>query len=772
MSYGRIDVKCVVLGNFQSPNGIRGSGRLPMHCEGHPGAELTFQSPSHTLSAVIEPCTAHGNPLHGGYSNHMKISIIIALFCAMIDQSLHAQSNTGIGTPPIAKKDAKVDTIHADVRIDNYFWLRDKKNPEVIAYLEAENRYAESMTKNIDGFQQTIYKEILGRIKQTDLSVPYRLGGYWYYTRMEEGKQYAIYCRKKGTMESPEEVTLDLNDLAKGHNFLGLGLYEVSDDGNLLMYSLDTTGFRQYQFAVKDLKTGAVLPDDIGQVNGALWAADNKTIFYVKEDAAKRPYRLFRHELGGKQDELLYEEKDELYRVGVDRSSDRKFIFFIAGSSITDEFHYLPSDQPRGSFKVLYAREEGHELSVDHREGLFYVRTNKGAKNYRLVTVSDADPRPQNWKEILPHRPAVKLEGVALFRSHAVFVEREQALIRFVIHDFRTGKNTNVAFPEPVYSAGSGANPEFDTKVFRYNYQSFVTPGSVYDYDMESGKSTLLKRTEVLGGYDPKNYMSERVYAKASDGAMVPVSIVYKAGIKRDGTNPLLLYGYGAYGFSQSASFSAARVSLLDRGVVYALAHIRGGGDLGEQWRDEGKMLMKKNTFTDFIACAEHLVRQKYTSPQHLAIQGGSAGGLLIGAVLNMRPDLFAVAHLAVPFVDVVNTMLDESLPLTVPEFLEWGNPKKKEEYDYMKTYCPYSNIEAKAYPAMLVTTSLNDSQVMYWESAKYTAKMRVMKTDKNPLVMKINMGAGHGGASGRYDAYKEQAFNFAFILGQLGITK
>ncbi|TSA25146.1 S9 family peptidase [bacterium] len=690
----------------------------------------------------------------------------------MIDQSLHAQSHTDIGTPPIAKKDPKVDTLHADVRIDNYFWLRDKTNPEVISYLEAENRYTESMTKNVDGLQQTIYKEILGRIKQTDLSVPYKLGGYWYYTRMEEGKQYSIYCRKKGTMDSPEEVTLDLNELARGHKFLGLGLYDVSDDGNLLMYSLDTTGFRQYQFAVKDLRTGAVLPDDVGQVNGALWAADNRTIFYVKEDAAKRPYRLFRHELGGKQDELLYEEKDELYRVGVDRSSDRKFLFFIAGSSITDEFHYLPSDQPRGAFRVLYAREEGHELSVDHREGLFYVRTNKGAKNYRLVTAPDSDPRPENWKEILPHRPAVKLEGISLFRSHAVFVEREQALVRFVIHDFRTGKSIDVAFPEPVYSAGPGANPEYDTKVFRYSYQSFVTPGSVYDYDMESGKSTLLKQTEVLGGYDPKNYVSERVYARAADGAMVPVSIVYKAGIKRDGTNPLLLYGYGAYGFSQSASFSVARISLLDRGVVYALAHIRGGGDLGEQWRDEGKMLMKKNTFTDFIACAEHLVRQKYTSPQHLAMQGGSAGGLLIGAVLNMRPDLFRVAHLAVPFVDVVNTMLDESLPLTVPEFLEWGNPKKKEEYDYMKTYCPYTNIEAKAYPAMLVTTSLNDRQVMYWESAKYTAKMRVTKTDRNPLVMKINMGAGHGGASGRYDAYKEQAFNFAFILGQLGITK
>ncbi|MCX6133696.1 MAG: S9 family peptidase [Ignavibacteriales bacterium] len=702
----------------------------------------------------------------------MKTFISIAIFCAMIDQSTQAQSSSTSLTPPAAKRIARVDTIHNDVRIDNYYWLRDKENPEVIAYLDAENRYTEAMTKNIEGFEQTLYKEILGRIKQTDLSVPYLLGGYWYYSRVEEGKQYSIYCRKKGSMESPEEITLDLNELAKGHKFLGLGLYEVSDDGNLLIYSLDTTGFRQYQCGVKDLKTGRILPDAIGQVNGAVWSADNKTFFYTKEDAAKRPYHLYRHELGATHDEMLYEEKDELYRVGVDRSSDRKYVFFIAGSSITDEVHYLASDQPRGKFTTLYAREEGHEMSVDHREGLFYIRTNKGAKNYRLVTVSDSDPRQELWKELLPHRPNVKLESTTLFRNHAVFVEREQALIRFVTHDFRTGKNSNVSFPEPVYSAGPGANPEYDSRVFRYNYQSFVTPSSVYDFDMETGKSTLLKQTEVLGGYDPKLYVSERVYAKAADGAMVPLSIVYRAGMKRDGSNPLVLYGYGAYGFSQSASFSVVRVSLLDRGVVYALAHIRGGGDLGEQWRDNGKMLNKKNTFTDFIACAEYLIREKYTSPAHLAIQGGSAGGLLIGAVVNMRPDLFKVAHLAVPFVDVVNTMLDETLPLTVPEFLEWGNPKKKDEYEYMKSYCPYTNVEAKAYPAMLITTSLNDSQVMYWEPAKYTAKMRVTRTDKNPLLLKVNMGAGHGGASGRYDAYKEQAFNFAVILAQLGITK
>lgn len=687
----------------------------------------------------------------------------------MITLTTDAQSQVAV--PPIAKKIQKVDKIHGDVRTDNYYWLREKTDPEVIAYLEAENSYTEAMTKDLEGLRQKIYNEILGHIKQTDLSVPYKLGEYWYYTRMEEGKQYAIYCRKKGTLEAAEQVTLDLNDLAKGHKFLGLGLYEVSDDGNLLAYSLDTTGFRQYQLSLKDLRSGTLFPDYIGQVNSAVWAADNKTLFYVKEDAAKRPYRLYRHVLGGTI-EMLYEERDELYRVGVDRTSDKKYILFQTASSITDEARLLRSDDPDGTFKILYPREVGHEYSVDHREGVFYIRTNKGAKNFRLVTVPDSDPQQSNWKEFLPHRPKVKLESVLLFRGFDVFVERENALIRFVVSDLRTGKKKEVAFPEPVYSAGPGANPEFDTKMFRYSYQSFTTPSSVYDFDMEAGTSTLLKRTEVLGDFDPARYTSERVYAKAPDGAMVPLSLVYKVGTKLDGKNPLLLSGYGSYGISQSAAFSIPRLSLLDRGVVFALAHIRGGGDLGEEWRDDGKMLKKKNTFIDFIACAEHLIKQQYTSPQRLAIQGGSAGGLLIGAVVNMRPDLFKVAHLAVPFVDVINTMLDETLPLTVAEFLEWGNPKKKDEYEYLKSYCPYTNIEAKPYPVLLITTSLNDSQVMYWEPAKYTAKMRAMRTDKVPLLLKTNMGAGHGGASGRYDAFKEQAFNFAFILNQLGITE
>lgn len=682
--------------------------------------------------------------------------------------------NAQTPTPPAAKKVSKSDTLHGDVRVDNYYWLRDKSNPEVVSYLEAENTYHESVMKTTVNLQETIYNEILKRTKQTDLSVPYKLGDYWYYTRTVEGQQYPIYCRKKGSLESEEQIVLELNELAKGHKFLGLGLYQVTDDGNLLAYSLDTTGFRQYQLGFKDLRTGQVLPDSIGQVNSAAWAKDNKTLLYVKEDQAKRPYRLYRHVLrqDQKEDEILYEEKDELYRIWTYRTSDRKYILLMTASSITNEARYLPSDRPRDPFKMFLAREVGHEYSLDHREGLFYIRSNKDAKNFRLLTAPDENTEPKNWKEFLPHRRKVKIESMTLFKDFGVFTEREDGLNKLRIHDFRTNKFAYIKFPEPVYSAFPSANPEYETKLFRYGYQSFITPNSVFDYDMETGTSTLLKQTEVLGGYDPGKYESERIWAKASDGTMVPVSLVYRKGVKKDGKSPLFLTGYGSYGASLFVGFSIPRLSLLDRGVVFAMGHIRGGGDLGEEWRDDGKLMKKKNTFTDFIVCAEHLLKEKYTSKERLVIQGGSAGGLLIASVLNMRPDLFKAAHMAVPFVDVINTMLDESLPLTVGEFLEWGNPKKKEEYEYMKTYCPYTNLAAKAYPDILVTTSLNDSQVMFWEPAKYVAKMRTLKTDKNLLLLKTNMGAGHGGASGRYDAFKEQSFIFAFMLNSLGITE
>jgi len=650
--------------------------------------------------------------------------------------------------------------------------MREKTDPEVIAYLESENAYTESVMKPTEEFQAALYKEILGRIKQTDLSVPYKYGEYWYYTRTEEGKQYPVYCRRHGSMVGVEQITLDLNELAKGHQFLGLGLYKISDDGNLLLYSLDTTGFREYRGYVKDFQTGEVLPDALGQVNSAEWASDNKTIFYVKEDYAKRPYRLHKHVLGMSNDDVVYEEKDELYRVWVSRSSDHEYIFLYSESSITSEVWYLSSNKEENKFALLLAREEGYEYSVGHREGLFYIRTNKDAKNFRLVTAPVEKPSSGNWSELVPHRTDIKLEDVALFRNHAVFSERKNALNTLRVLDFRTDRIQDIGFPEPVYSAFPSVNPEFHTTKFRYTYQSFITPSSVFEYNMESGEIVLLKQTEVLGGYDPAQFVSERVWAKASDGTEIPISLVYKNGMKRDGSSPLLLYGYGSYGISIPVDFSIPRLSLLERGVVYALAHIRGGDDMGEQWRDDGKMLKKKTTFTDFIACAEYCMKQGYTSNDRLAIQGGSAGGLLIGAALNMRPSLCKAAHLAVPFVDVVNTMLDTTLPLTVGEYLEWGNPNVKADYDYMKTYCPYSNIETKSYPDILITASLNDSQVMYWEPAKYTAKMRATKTGSNTLLLKMNMGAGHSGASGRYDAYKEQAFVYAFLLKEFGITK
>jgi oligopeptidase B len=704
----------------------------------------------------------------------MKKPFVSVLLLAIAATLASAQLSIDHLVAPVAKTIARIDTLFGDIRVDNYYWLRHKADPTVVEYINEENSYTAAVMKPTEGLQQKVYDEIISRTKQTDLSAPYRLAGYWYYTRTEEGKQYPIYCRKKGAMDAPEEITVDVNHLSTGHSFAAIGVYQVSDDASLLAYSLDTTGFRQYQLYLKDLRTGALLSDSIGQVNTLEWNADSRSVFYVREDNAKRAYRLYRHDLGTavKDDPLLYEEKDELFDIGIGRSSDKKLLLLASASKVTSEVRALPADRPRETFRILLPRETGHEYDVDHRGGLYYIRTNRGAKNFRLVTAPDTDPREEQWKEVIPARPAVKLEGMNLFENHAVYVEREDGLIRLRIHDFTSGQERTVPFPEPVYAVFPGTNPEYHTTAFRYLYQSFVTPSAVFEYDMVNGTQILLKQTEVLGGYDPSRYASERVYAKADDGTMVPISLVYRKGLTRDGSHPMLLYGYGSYGASIPVTFSIARLSLLDRGVVYALAHIRGGGDLGEDWRDAGKMMKKKTTFTDFIACAEHLIRRGYTSKDRLAIQGGSAGGLLIGAVLNMRPDLFKAAHCAVPFVDVINSMSDSTLPLTVGEFIEWGNPKIKEQYEYMKTYCPYTNIAPKAYPATLVTTSFNDSQVMYWEPVKYTAKMRTMRTDHNPLLLKVTMGAGHGGASGRYDAFREQAFIFAFLLTNLGVTE
>ena len=674
--------------------------------------------------------------------------------------------------PPVTEKKPKVTEINGDRLVDNYFWLREKTSPAVIAHLEAENAYATAVMKPTEALQEKLYNEILSHIKQTDVNVPYRQGNYFYYSRTKEGLQYPIFYRKKGSLDAAEELILDQNELAKGQKFMSLGAMLPSDDGNLLAFSTDNTGYRQYMLQVKDLRIGQLLPEKIERVDSIAWANDNRTLFYVTEDAVtKRNDKLFRHVLGSDKNELLYEEKDELFDIGVGRSLDKAVIFLGSYSKTSNEFRYIPANDPNAEWKVILPRQADHEYDVSHRGDLFYIRTNKGAKNFRIVTAPVSDPSEKNWKEFVAHRPAVKIEDLELFADHAVLSEWENGLQQIEIIDFKSNKRHQIAFPEPVYAAGLGANREFNTKMLRYNYQSLVTPSSVFDYDMNTRKATFMKQTEVPGGFDKANYKSERVFATASDGTKIPMSIVYRRNVKLDGSAPLLLYGYGSYGISISPGFSAGRLTLLDRGVVYVIAHIRGGGELGEPWRDAGRMMNKINTFTDFIACGEHLVNNKYTSKDRLVIQGGSAGGMLMGAVSNMRPDLFKAVVAQVPFVDVLNTMLDASLPLTTSEYIEWGNPNEKAAYEYMKKYSPYDNIHKANYPAMLVKVSLNDSQVPYWEGTKFVAKLREYRTDHNPLILKVNLGAGHGGASGRYDAFRETSFDYAFMLWQMGIT-
>ena len=708
----------------------------------------------------------------------MKPGVFVAMLALGLRLGAAAVQDSNSGRPPVAKRAPKTTVIHGETLVDDYFWLREKSNPEVLQHLQSESAYADAMMKPTIAFQETLYKEMLGRIKETDMNVPYKKGNYFYYSRTEQGKQYPIYCRKRGTLygskDGSEEVLLDLNEMANGGKFITLGDFDVSNDGNLLAYSTDTTGFRQYDLHFKDLRTGRPLPDTAQRVTSTAWANDNRTVLYTVEDAiTKRSYRLYRHALGEARDDLIYEEKDELFNISASGTRSKAFIFITSSSYNSTEVRYVAADQPGGAPQVLLPREEKHRYYVDHHGGFFYIRTNEGAKNFRLVSAPTASPQKKNWKEVIPHRKDVMLEDTDFFANQMVLYERENGLQKIRITDFRNDRTHYIDFPEPVYAAFPAANAEFDTSVLRFSYQSFITPPSVFDYDMETHKRVLLKQTEVLGGYNPGAYRSERVYATASDGTRIPVSLVYKKDLERDGSRPMLLQGYGAYGISSAVTFSSSRLSLLDRGVVFATAHIRGGGEMGEEWHDQGKMMMKRNTFTDFITAAEYLIAQRYTGRERLVITGGSAGGLLMGAVLNMRPDLFKAAVVYVPFVDVINTMLDESLPLTVGEFEEWGNPKIKSEYDYMKSYSPYDNIAAKAYPAMLVRTSLNDSQVMYWEPAKYVARLRSVKTDKNPLLFKVKLDpAGHGGSSGRYDALRDTAFDYAFILNQLGTSQ
>ena len=677
-------------------------------------------------------------------------------------------------TPPVAPRIEHREVRHGATVVDDYFWLREKSNPKVAEYLEAENAYTAAMTKDLLPFSDSLYKEMLGRINQTDLSVPVARRGYLYYSRTVEGKQYPIQCRRKGNMETPEEVLLDMNELGKDNKFVGLGGFVVSDDQNLVAYTVDFTGFRQFALRVKDLRTGQTLPDTTERVTSLAWAGDNKTLFVVTEDAVtKRSDKLWRHVLGSAKFEEIWNEKDELYDIEIGKTRDLKYLFLQSEAKDTSEARYLRADRPADTFTVFLPREKGHRYYLDHREGLFYIRTNKSGRNFAVMTAPENNPAPGNWKVFLAHRDDVRLQNIELFKDFAVSVEKSNALDHLRIYDFKSSVWKEIAYPEPVYSVFPGGTPDYESSTYRYNYQSLVTPSSVFDYDVNTGKSTLRKQQEVLGGYDSEQYVCERLWATARDGVKVPISIVYKRGFVRNGKAPLFLYGYGSYGFGTPPTFSSNRVSLLDRGMAYAIAHIRGGDEMGEKWREDGMLMKKQNSFFDFIDCAEFLIGEKWTSSDRLAIEGGSAGGLLMGAVVNMRPDLFRAVHAAVPFVDVMNTMMDATLPLTVGEYLEWGNPNEKPAYDYMKAYSPYDNLQKRAYPAILVTTSFNDSQVMYWEPAKYVARLRTLKTDSNPLLLKVKMeSAGHGGASGRYDRLHDTAFEYSWLLTQVGITK
>ena len=705
---------------------------------------------------------------------HLALLSLTTLILAFVFGLPAADTSSSLPAPPVAKKEPKVTEINGQKLVDNYFWLRDKKNPDVKAYLDAENVYTDAVMKPTEPLQKKLYDEMLSRIKETDVEVPYKEGDYFYYARTEAGKQYGIRCRKKGSMDAPEEILLDVNELAKGQTFMSLGAYNVSDDGNLLAYSTDNTGYRQFTLAVKDLRSGKLLIDHAERVDSVAWANDNKTIFYTVEDAvSKRPYQLYRHTVGTTgPDTLLYEEKDERFEVGTGKTRSKAYLLLIISSHTTSEARFIPADQPTAEWKIIEPRKQDVEYYPDHNGDFFYIRVNDTGRNFRMVKASVSNPGSNNWQEVVPHRSDVMLDDIDFYKRFYVLFEREKGLPQIRVTDLQTGKSRHIQFPEPAYTVYAAANREYDTTKFRYRYQSFITPPSVFDYHVARASSTLLKEWEIPGGYDRTRYQVERIFATASDGVKIPISVAHLKGAKLDGKGPIYLTGYGSYGAPYDISFDSPIFSMVDRGVVVAVAHIRGGGEMGKAWHDDGRMMHKKNTFTDFIASAEYLLAQGYGSKDRLVIEGRSAGGLLMGAVLNMRPDLFRAALVGVPFVDVMNTMLDESIPLTVTEFEEWGNPKEKPAFDYMITYSPYDNIMAKAYPNMLVRTSFNDSQVGYWEPAKYVAKMRALRTDHNTLILKTNMDpAGHGGASGRYDRLHESAFDYAYFLTQMGIN-
>jgi oligopeptidase B len=673
--------------------------------------------------------------------------------------------------PPVARSVPRVHTVHGESRIDEYFWLRNREDPEVLAHLEAENRYTDTVMRHTEGLQERLYQELRGRIKESDLSVPTREDGWLYYSRTEAGAQYPIFCRRRDEV-APEEVLLDLNQLAAGHAYFRMGAFEVSPDHRLLAYSADTTGAESFTLFVKDLATGALFAESIeGTSPTAAWANDSRTLFYILLDDVRRPSRLFRHTVGTTPtgDVLVHHEPDDAFFLDIHRTRSRRYLVLEAASHSTSEARYLRADEPAGELRVVEPRRHGVEYAVTHHGERFYIVTNDGAPNFRLVAAPVEQPGREHWTPALPYRPEVRLDAAEAFERHLVLWERRDGLRQLRVLELATGQEHLVSFPEPVYTVRPNENPEFETSVFRFSYTSLVTPNSVVDYDLAARTWTVRKQTEVLGGYDPSGYRSERLFATAPDGTRVPISLVYRLPLARDGCRPLLLQGYGSYGYSFDPAFSSNILSLLDRGWVAAIAHIRGGEEMGRPWYENGKLMHKRNTFTDFIAAAEHLVAEGYTAPDRLAINGGSAGGLLMGVVTNLRPELFRAVVAEVPFVDVVNTMLDASLPLTVIEYDEWGNPNDPSYYEYIRSYSPYDNVTSKDYPHILVTAGLNDPRVAYWEPAKWTARLRARKTDRNRLLLRTNMGAGHGGASGRYDHLREVAFKYAFLIDVVG---
>jgi len=683
--------------------------------------------------------------------------------------------------PPVAEIKPHIRAIHGDTVVDNYYWMYDYfgKGPDstnVVKYLEAENQYLDTMMSGTKALQDKLFKEMKGRIKEKDESVPSFKNGYYYYTRTEDGKQYYKYCRKKGSLTAAEEVLLDVDKMAEGKAYYAVAGFEVSEDNKLLAYAVDEVSRRQYTIHVKNLETGEILKDAITNTEGdPVFANDNKTIFYTsKHPVTLLSEKIKRHTLGtdAAADAVVYEEKDKSNYIGVYKTKNNKNIFIYSQATLSAEMRYIDAATPNAAFKVFQPRMKEVLYEAIPLADRFLILTNLDAKNFRLMECPLDKTDVSNWKEVIAHRPDVLIQSVSEFKDFIVINERKNGLVTLRVRKLADGSEHYIDFGEPAYAANVGGNPEYNTNIIRYNYTSLTTPGSVYDYNMNSKEKKLMKQQEVVGGYDAKNYVTERLYATAKDGTKVPISLVYKKGFEKDGNAPLLLYAYGSYGSSTDASFSSSRLSLLDRGFVFAIAHIRGGQEMGRQWYEDGKMMKKKNTFTDFIDAGEFLVKEKYTSKEHLYAQGGSAGGLLMGAVVNMAPDLWHGVIAQVPFVDVINTMLDESIPLTTNEFDEWGNPKNKDAYFYMKSYSPYENVEKKAYPNILVTTGLHDSQVQYFEPAKWVAKLRAMKTDKNLLLLHTNMEFGHGGASGRFDYLKDVALNYAFIFALEGINE